>query len=523
MTSTLTRTGTVPLVPLSSRIRYLQLVRVTGAAVVLAGVALGSAGANAASVLALTIGYLAVAAVTEVFWRASAQRSLFLFNVVLLVDGLFVAATVYLSGGMSSDMRFLALLYALGATLLASYRTGVKFTVWVNLMLYAVHRAHGTGLVLAPADMPPGDARGAFVTATAVLWAVTVGAALLSAVNERELRAQRYDLLALAELARRLERETRPQGVAQGVIDALRDTYDVRRAVFVRGNGERDVAIAAHPPLADDGVLLGAGAPVLDEVAVAGRPLLIARLEQDAAGPLAGLLPDAVNVVVLPVRDEDGSAGAILCERGAGTGARLDRRTLAMMEQFAAHAGLALRRADLLEQLRRNAETDSLTGLANRRTFDETLAAEVARSARSGEPLGLLLIDIDHFKKLNDTHGHQQGDAVLRTLGGLLRALVRSYHTPARYGGEEFAVVLPGCGTAEAVVVAERIRSSLATGGTPVPVTASIGVSSAPADGVTAAELLGAADAALYAAKRAGRNQVCAAGASAETASTSLR
>ena len=98
-----------------------------------------------------------------------------------------------------------------------------------------------------------------------------------------------------------------------------------------------------------------------------------------------------------------------------------------------------------LEQVQRLAATDGLTKIANRRTFETTLEREVARAARSAEHLSLVLLDIDHFKRLNDAHGHQAGDEVLRNVAAALSCACRDFDTAARYGGEEFAVVLPGC------------------------------------------------------------------------------
>ena len=108
------------------------------------------------------------------------------------------------------------------------------------------------------------------------------------------------------------------------------------------------------------------------------------------------------------------------------------------------------------EQVQRLAATDGLTKIANRRTFESTLEREVARATRSAEHLSLVMIDIDHFKRLNDEHGHQAGDEVLRNVAAALSCECRDFDTAARYGGEEFAVVLPGCGPDEARLIAER-------------------------------------------------------------------
>jgi len=162
------------------------------------------------------------------------------------------------------------------------------------------------------------------------------------------------------------------------------------------------------------------------------------------------------------------------------------------------------------------AETDPLTGIANRRVFDETIARECARANRTAVPLSLLLVDVDRFKKYNDTYGHQAGDECLKQVGKCLRAAARrSTDVVARYGGEEFALLLPNTDLESAAAVAEQFRKSLADLGLPHAasefgiVTASIGISTMggvnlPLD---PAELLAQADEALYRAKEAGRNR----------------
>jgi diguanylate cyclase (GGDEF)-like protein len=164
---------------------------------------------------------------------------------------------------------------------------------------------------------------------------------------------------------------------------------------------------------------------------------------------------------------------------------------------------------ELRAQLSSLADRDGLTGLLNHRAFHEHLASTLANVARQGLPAALLVIDLDHFKAINDEHGHLVGDAVLRAVAQTLVASGRAGDVVARIGGEEFAMLLPGAGPQDAGTVAERIRSAVEQITEPVPVTASIGVSAAPAGDVDGRDLLERADGALYAAKRQGRNQVC--------------
>ena len=163
---------------------------------------------------------------------------------------------------------------------------------------------------------------------------------------------------------------------------------------------------------------------------------------------------------------------------------------------------------------------DSLTGIYNRGHFDASFSSEFAAAASAGHDLALLFIDLDHFKRINDTHGHQAGDAVLQSTASLLSRTVRAQDLVARYGGEEFVVLLPGQGMREAVALATRMLATLRThthplDGQQVVVTASMGlaVHGKAAPFPEPAALLAAADAAAYQAKRAGRDRLCAHGA----------
>ena len=171
----------------------------------------------------------------------------------------------------------------------------------------------------------------------------------------------------------------------------------------------------------------------------------------------------------------------------------------------------------LQERLEFQAHIDYLTGLPNRRHFLELAELELARTLRNGIPFAALMLDIDHFKKINDTYGHKIGDAVLHKLGQVCRIVLRDIDVIGRWGGEEFAVLLPGSDGKHALEVAERLRQSVADTrlplerGLPLQVTVSIGVASLSRRDANIDTLLNDADQALYAAKRAGRNKVIAA------------
>lgn len=181
--------------------------------------------------------------------------------------------------------------------------------------------------------------------------------------------------------------------------------------------------------------------------------------------------------------------------------------------EFTARVRAALRTKFLMDLLAERAKIDGLTGLHNRAFFDERFAAESAVLRRTVRMLGVVMADIDCFKRINDTHGHTFGDHVLRGVAGVLNHSVRAEDVVCRYGGEEFAIIMPGVGVAGGQVLAERLKRDIAALqmirlGVDVPVSASFGVAEAiDADGL--ATLLDRADAALYAAKQGGRNRVC--------------
>lgn len=169
----------------------------------------------------------------------------------------------------------------------------------------------------------------------------------------------------------------------------------------------------------------------------------------------------------------------------------------------------------LQARLSEQANRDPLTGLYNRRYLDSTLDRELARCQREGQALSLMLIDLDHFKRINDSYGHQAGDEVLRQLADMLAAQARMGDVACRYGGEEFLLLLPGMAHAAAMEKAERWRSefshsTMAFGEFRLQVTLSIGIATYPGDGTTAQGLIRSADQALYLAKTGGRNRVAA-------------
>ena len=166
------------------------------------------------------------------------------------------------------------------------------------------------------------------------------------------------------------------------------------------------------------------------------------------------------NAIVVPLH-ADRALGALVVEHDARHGARVERRVVSMLERFCSHASLVLSNVTLLMQIRDQATTDMLTGLANRRALEEALGRACAHADREHEPLSLAMVDIDHFKAFNDTHGHQLGDRVLQLVGKTLGQQTRASDVAARYGGEEFCVLMPGIEIEAAAETARRLCAAI--------------------------------------------------------------
>lgn len=185
-----------------------------------------------------------------------------------------------------------------------------------------------------------------------------------------------------------------------------------------------------------------------------------------------------------------------------------------LAQAAAARLALALSNIKLRQTLRNLSMRDVLTGLYNRRFVEEVFDNEIARCQRNDKPLSVLMIDVDHFKRFNDSYGHEAGDVVLKAMGGLLKQLFRKTDLPCRLGGEEFLVILPECDADSAAMLAEALRQKVSEmalfhqGKSLGTITTSVGIASWPTPFEDHSLLINAADAALYAAKNAGRNQV---------------
>ena len=253
--------------------------------------------------------------------------------------------------------------------------------------------------------------------------------------------------------------------------------------------------------------------PAILKIAVEGTGAAGGRITIDDTDAASVGSAESQDSLVLPLAEEPVRADLILYPEPGGFAPAA--RTLA--SSLAAQASVALENARRHRLVERQAATDELTGLPNRRLFMRSLSAEVARAKRSGGVFGVILLDIDDFKRVNDRFGHDAGDRALREFADVLRSAMRETDVAARIGGEEFACLLPSSDAEGAHGLAERIRTDLAgrvielPDGREVSITASLGIAAYP-DGKTAEALLRAADLALYRAKAEGKNRVASTG-----------
>jgi diguanylate cyclase (GGDEF)-like protein len=458
--------------------------------------------------------YLVMAAAAEWYRRSELPGRMLIHRAILPLDAVYLAIVATPSGGPRSPLIILFAVQLIAVTLLASERAGIRIALWDSFLFVVIPTLSLSGRIGSMLGVRQIASPPVAQTALAIMgfWVVAICTAFFSSVSERELRRSKAEMAALAEMASELEGVTGEDEILSILLSTLVDTFSLRRAALWCTHAARPIGLlldsretgpvsAPVPPLARADQIAG----LVWEVR---QPLLLRSLDSEENPVAAGLLPGATNVVVLGIQVDGNDSGIVLLEHGGNPlTARLPKRTLVVMAQFASHAALSLRNARLLSERERLAAIDGLTGLSNRREFDQVLAKEVSRSERSEEPLSLVVFDLDNFKLINDTHGHLAGDEVLRAVADVLSGAVREMDTVARYGGEEFVVVLPRCDQPDAIRVVERINKSLRDRDDVYGVTCSAGISTMPFNATDGLSLVGAADEALFESKRAGRNR----------------
>lgn len=343
--------------------------------------------------------------------------------------------------------------------------------------------------------------------------------------REASAVASRARFLEVLDVIRRLPREIEPAAFATELAESARRfagatgaalaTWDreVGRIIAVVGDDGGPAPGVEFGPLESEMSLAArGGAPVIRE----SRSGLWADLPVAAPGERWLATPRAL--AALPLVDGAGEAANVTGVLAVWSSDRtsLDPESIAVIEALCPFAALQLRHARSFGSLRDSADRDPLTSLYNRRAFEDRLNTECVHFRRYRRTVSLLFIDIDHFKEINDTFGHDAGDAVLRAVGNVLRASLREADFAARFGGEEFIILCPETPLEEACRVAERLRlaierTTIPWKGSTIPVRASIGVSSCPECVAEPVALVRSADQMLYASKAGGRNRVTAA------------
>lgn len=365
---------------------------------------------------------------------------------------------------------------------------------------------------IGPADLLLASALVALALALYVIYVTS--AALTRNRLEREASIRR--------IVTGLSRSASPESVVDTVITHLRAATDADHVVVARVREDDTVEVTLVAAQADAPPSRTTLRPEIDaygvphaEAADEGRGEAVGAASEaaEAAEEIARRVRSAYGLphtLATPLVAERRFLGALLlARRGRETWREADRRLLAWA---AGEVAPALQRTYALEAAERGAKMDVLTGLPNRRYFDEALAI-VSPRRRADDSIGILMVDIDHFKLLNDRFGHATGDRVLRAVATAIARAVRDEDTPARYGGEEFAVLLRRTDAEQAQEVGERIRRAVvrlhpASLGISEPVTVSVGVAVAGPGGLPVERLVERADQALYKAKRQGRDRV---------------
>jgi diguanylate cyclase (GGDEF)-like protein len=396
--------------------------------------------------------------------------------------------------------------------------------VWIALTLsrreVAIGVVAGTALFLVPLTGIGSDEYSPAEWRRAIIW---IGVALIVGFSiESLVRRARSEAATASRRAEELAESERTLAAIAAIVREAAASSDVRDlvcratidvaggavATIVEPEGAEWLVVTGSAGLHGEPVRVRMGdAPSGSEIAFTrGERLLVPDVCADVqlARRLAADSPEIVSALYEPIVRDGRTIGVLAVGWTARVDA-LDSRRARAVQLLALEAGAALERADLVSQLRQSSLTDELTGLPNRRAWDEALEGTVRSATRTGSGLSVALVDLDHFKAYNDTKGHLAGDRLLKAAAASWRSVLRSGDMFARYGGEEFAVLLPNCPLEEARHVLERLR-----GMTPDGVTCSVGL--AEWDGLeSGASVVERADIALYHAKDAGRDVLVAA------------
>jgi diguanylate cyclase (GGDEF)-like protein len=447
-------------------------------------------------------------------WRTS-RHGFAMLSALLLVDGLYLAGAMYVTGGTQSPMRFLIYLHLVAVSLLASHRTGLKVALWHSLLLFVGLYAQAAQLVPS-VDVIPGRAiefdRMPVLYVTS-FWLFALATSIFSAINERELRNRRTDLQALVDIGAQLNDATDPVRQSQTVLDGLAERFGFRRGLVVAATEGQMIVLASRGTETVPTVAAEADA-IIGKAWDRRELLAVRRLDPSSNPVLAAALPGAGNLLISPMIADGRPLGALVIEHRSRSVLGVERRIASVLGQLSAIAALNLRQAALLRHVQDLAERDPLTGAANRRTFQLTLergfAATRSAMAAGTKVTAVLFVDLDDFKVVNDTLGHAMGDALLVAVTDRIRGSVREADLVARLGGDEFAILTQDdVDLKRSLAMAERLTNDLrlpfVIGPHHISITASIGIATAREANESAADLIRNADVAMYMAKANGK------------------
>lgn len=331
-------------------------------------------------------------------------------------------------------------------------------------------------------------------------------------LEEASLRGRR-----LYELSFSVAKERKVDALSRRLVAGVTELIGAEQSILYLANADDSVVfVDSHGMDLDHARLMGPmqDIGILSAAYTAEQPLAIEEPRQHPQWPATPWLHSRVRHLLCVPLTMNGRVEGTLCLINKLNRQAFTREDINTVSTLAVHVGVAIDNARFLEKKEQQAVTDSLTGLYNHMEFQKHLAEEIERGHRYGNEFTLLILDLDHFKMVNDSYGHQVGDSILKEMAHNLMSQLRSVDKVFRYGGEEFAVILPETGEKGAKVIAEEIRRTIAASSYDIgseqslKITVSIGASSFPHGAEQREELIGTADQALFSAKRAGRNRV---------------
>ncbi len=444
--------------------------------------------------------YLAFSAALSVLFQATWR------NVVLLVLDFCMATVLFLA----YPVPVWAILFALPVLEAFQLNLYVGWAVALAaVMMFSVEASLGAPRDWLSQHLP--------FSISATLLAAILGMAIQS---QRRSAHQKQALIKVIEASQELGSSATIEKVMQIVCEMVTALFRADSvAIFLideenpdepmmRAKGVESPTPGAFPDFNPD-----VTPSVLHHVTKARQGQFFADFNQDDANErILAKDKDFRSVMIAPLMFEGKALGTMFCSYKVAN--RYTEETFHLYSLLSNQVALAVRNVQLQQGMAALAITDSLSGLYTHGYFQDHLGKEVTKSKYANQPLALMIMDMDFFKKVNDNYGHPQGDALLRQLGGVIKSVVRPNDTVCRYGGDEFTITMPETNRIQAVVVAERIRQAVeeyefVLGSHIVHITVSGGVAAFPEEASTKKELVEKADQAMYEAKHKGRNKVC--------------